>query len=132
MVRIADLETGPYWKHMGMKTVPSPDGNIEVVMTITADLKQYYGNIHGGVIASLFDSAVAVAINQQLDAGEGASTMEIKLNYFRPVSDGKLWAKGKVIHKGRKIVVGQGEIKNDAGQLVAFGTATFMIIRFDR
>ncbi|PKM77834.1 MAG: PaaI family thioesterase [Firmicutes bacterium HGW-Firmicutes-15] len=132
MVRIADLETGPYWKHMNMKTVASDDGKIRLVMDITENLKQFYGNIHGGVIASLLDSTIAVAVNQQLDPGEGASTVEIKLNYFRPVSEGQLWGEGKVIQKGKKIIVGQGEIKDDAGRMVAFGTATFMVVKVDR
>jgi acyl-CoA thioesterase len=129
VVRIADLETGPYWKHMNMKTVNDLDGNIRVVMDITEDLKQFYGNIHGGVISSMMDSTIAVAINQQLDPGEGASTVEIKVNYLRPVSKGQLWGEGKVIQKGKKIMVGQGEIKDDEGRMVAFGTATFMIVQ---
>lgn len=132
MVRIADLETGPIWKHMSMKSVSGADGKMGVEITVNENLMQFYGNVHGGVIASLFDSTVAVAINEQLAEGEGASTIEIKLNYFRPVSEGKLRGEGRIIHKGRKIVVGVGEIKNDAGQLVAFGTATFMIIKLDQ
>ena len=132
MVRIADLETGPYWKHIGMQTVSDVDGKIGVVMEVTEELKQFYGNIHGGVIASLMDSAIAVAVNQQLDTGEGASTVEMKINYLRPANEGKLWAQGKLIQKGRKIIVGQGEIKDDAGQIVAFGTATFMVTQVNR
>ncbi len=132
MVRIADLETGPYWKHMKMKTVSSIDGKIRVVIDVTEDLKQFYGNVHGGVISSLLDSTIAVAVNQQLDPGEGASTVELKLNYFRPVSEGQLWGEGKVIQKGKRIIVGQGEIKDDAGRMVAFGTATFMVVKVDR
>lgn len=132
MVRIADIETSPYWKHMNMKTVSSVDGKIRVVMDITENLKQFYGNIHGGVISSLLDSSIGVAVNQQLDPGEGALTVELKLNYFRPVSEGKLWGEGKVIQRGKKIIVGHGEIKDDAGRMVAFGTATFMIIKLAR
>ena len=127
MVRIADLETGNYWKHMGMTTVPSIDGKTQVVMKVTENLKQFYGNVHGGVIAGLLDSCIAVAVNQQLDSGEGASTVEIKINYLRSVNEGTLWAEGTVIQRGRKIIVGQGEVKDDVGNLIAIGTATFMI-----
>lgn len=132
MVKIADLESGHYWGHMNMETVADADGKTVVVMELTEDLKQIYGNIHGGAIAGLMDSTIAVAINQQLDPGEGASTVEIKINYLRPANTGKLWGKGKVIQKGRKIMVGQGEIKDDNGKLVAFGTATFMINKFSQ
>jgi acyl-CoA thioesterase len=127
MVQTSDLESGSYWKHLGMKTVLDADGKTQVILKVTEDLKQFYGNVHGGVIASLLDSSIAVAVNQQLDSGEGASTVEIKLNYLRPANIGTLWAESKVIQKGRKIIVGQCEIKDDAGNLVAFGTATFII-----
>lgn len=132
MVQITDLETGNYWKHMGMTTVPDMDGKIQVIIKITEDLKQFYGNVHGGVIAGLLDSCIAVAVNQQLDPKQGASTVEMKLNYLRPVHEGTLWAEGKVIQKGSKLVVGQGEIKDDAGNMVAFGTSTFMITQLAR
>ncbi|WP_088226612.1 PaaI family thioesterase [Desulfosporosinus sp. FKB] len=127
MVRIADLESGNYWNHMGMRTVENNAGEIEVMIEITDNLKQFYGNVHGGVIASLLDSSIAVAVNQQLDTGEGASTVEMKINYLRPANKGSLRAQGKVIQKGRNLIVGQGEIKDDAGHLIAFGTATFMV-----
>ena len=129
MVLVADLESGNYWKHMGMKTVIDEDGRTQVIMEVTESLKQFYGNVHGGVFAGLLDSAIAVAVNQQLEPGEGASTVELKLNYLRSVNKGTLRGVGKVIKKGRKIVVAQGEIKDDAGQLLAIGTATFMIIQ---
>ncbi|AFM40798.1 hypothetical protein Desaci_1811 [Desulfosporosinus acidiphilus SJ4] len=127
MVRIADLENNNYWKHLGMMTEETEDGKIQLVMKVTENLKQFYGNVHGGAIASLFDACIAVAINQRLSPEEGASTVELKLNYLRPVQRGTLYALGNVIHKGRRIVVGQGEIKDDQGKTVAYGTATFMI-----
>ena len=127
MVRVADLESGNYWKHLGMSTVVAADGAIRVQLPVNENLKQYYGNLHGGVIASLIDSAISVAINQQLEPGEGAFTVEIKINYLRAINEGTLWCDGKVIQKGKRIVVGQGEVKNDAGELLALGTATFMV-----
>ena len=132
MVRVADLETGNYWKHIGMTTVVGDDGITRVELTINENLLQFYGNVHGGVIASLIDTAIAVAVNQQLDSGEGASTVELKVNYLRPISEGTLWGEGKVIQKGRSIVVAQGEIKNEDGQLLAIGTATFMVRKLAR
>jgi uncharacterized protein (TIGR00369 family) len=129
MVQIADLKTGAYWDHMGMELVTDCDGKIRVSMELTNNLKQFYGTIHGGAIAGLLDTIIGVAINQQLESSEGASTVELKINYLRPVNEGKLWGEGKVIQKGRRLIVGQGEIKDDAGQLVAFGTATFILTK---
>ncbi|MDD4801570.1 MAG: PaaI family thioesterase [Syntrophomonas sp.] len=132
MVRIADLQMGAFWKHINMTTVTDENGIIRVILDVTEELKQIYGNIHGGVISSMMDSTIAVALNQQLDPSEGASTVELKVNYFRPVNAGRLWGEGKVIHRGKRLLVGQGEIKDEAGRMVAFGTATFMIVKLER
>lgn len=132
MVRVADLESGNFWKHIGMTTVVGDDGKTRIRLPVNENLKQFYGNVHGGVIAALLDTAIAVAVNQQLDPGEGASTVEININYLRSISEGTLWAEGKVIKKGRNIVVAQGEIKNDEGQIMAIGTATFMAYQMAR
>lgn len=127
MVQVADLESSKFWKHLGMSTVVGVDGITRIQLTVHENLIQFYGNLHGGVIAAMIDSAIAVAINQELDPGEGASTVEIKINYLRAISEGTLWAEGKVIQKGRSIVVGQGELKDEAGQILAIGTATFKV-----
>jgi acyl-CoA thioesterase len=115
-----------------MTTVVGDDGKTRIRLPVNENLKQFYGNVHGGVIAALLDTAIAVAVNQQLDPGEGASTVEININYLRSISEGTLWAEGKVIKKGRNIVVAQGEIKNDEGQIMAIGTATFMAYQMAR
>lgn len=127
MVQVADLESSKFWKHLGMSTVVGVDGITRIQLTVHENLIQFYGNLHGGVIAAMIDSAIAVAINQELDPGEGASTVEMKINYLRAISEGTLWAEGKVIQKGRSIVVGQGELKDEAGQILAIGTATFKV-----
>jgi len=132
VVRVADLESGNFWKHIGMTTVVGVDGITRIQLTVNENLKQFYGNLHGGVTAALIDSAIAVAVNQQLDPGEGASTVEIKINYLSSISEGTLWGEGKIIKKGRNIVVAQGEIKNDAGKILAIGTATFMVYQMAR
>lgn len=128
MVRIADLESGNYWKHMHMTTENSAEGKTRVMLEITEDMKQIYGNVHGGAIAGLMDSCMAVAVNQQLTPGQGASTVGLKVDFMRSTNQGPLWGEGRVIKKGSKIVFTEGEIKDDAGNLVAFGTGTFIII----
>lgn len=132
MVRIADLETGNFWKHMNMTTETDANGKIQVVLKITEDVLQFYGNVHGGVLAGLMDSCIAVALNQELEPDQGASTVELKINYLRSVNQGILRGEGKVIQKGRRIIVGQGEIRDEAGNLAAFGTGTFMVTQVAR
>jgi acyl-CoA thioesterase len=88
---------------------------------------QLYGNIHGGALAGLIDSAIAVAINRQLPENYGAFTVEMKINYLRPAK-GELVARGKIIQQGKKIIVGQAEAFDQNGKMVAYGIATFMVM----
>lgn len=130
MVLIADLAKGPYWKHMNMSVETGPDGKIQVVMEVTEELLQVYGNVHGGAIFGLMDSCIAVAVNQELGSEKGAPTVEMKINYLRPVNKGRMTGRGRVIKRGQSIVVGQGEIFDSEDRIVAFGTGTFMVIDF--
>lgn len=127
MVQIADLESA-YWKHLGMRVVIGGDGKAGVELEVTEKLLQRLGNMHGGALASVIDSAIGVAINQQLRPEEDAVTVELKINYLRPVNKGKIRGEGKVIQIGQKIIVAQGEIINESGEIVAIGMATFMRI----
>ncbi|MBS4026948.1 MAG: PaaI family thioesterase [Clostridia bacterium] len=126
MVDINKLSSGDYWKHLGM-TLEWEADTVVVKMAKLEETTQVYGNIHGGALAGLVDSAIAVAINRQLPENYGAFTVEMKINYLRPAK-GELVARGKVIQKGKKIIVGQGEAFDQDGKMVAYGTATFMVI----
>lgn len=89
------------------------------------------GIVHGGIAASLLDSAMACAIHSTLNAGDGFVTVELKVNYIRAVgTEGEtLTARGTVIHVGRSTAVADGQIRNDDGHLVAHATTTCLIRR---
>jgi acyl-CoA thioesterase len=110
-----------------MDLATDASGSVKVSLELSDRLKQFYGYVHGGALSGLLDSCIAVAINRQLEPGEGAYTVALDIHFLRPVSDGRLWGEGRVVQKGQKLVIGQGEIKDDQGQLVAFGTATFCL-----
>lgn len=126
MVDINKLSSGEYWKHLGM-TLEWQEDTVVVKMAEMQETTQVYGNIHGGALAGLIDSAIAVAVNRQLPENYGAFTVEMKINYLRPAK-GDLMAKGKIIQQGKKIIVGQAEAYDQKGKMVAYGTATFMVM----
>lgn len=132
MVNITDLEKGNYWKHLNMSLFRGEDGRVRVMQEITPDIIQFYGNVHGGALAGLMDTCIAVAINQQLDPREGAHTVKMEIEYILPAKTGVLWGEGKVVHKTGKRIFGSGEIKDDAGNVIAIGTATFVLVKLDK
>jgi uncharacterized protein (TIGR00369 family) len=87
------------------------------------------GTVHGGFAATLLDSALGCAIFATLAQGEGWTTLELKLNLVRPVTQdtGPMRAEGRIIHRGRTVATSEGDLKDAAGRLYAHATTTCMI-----
>jgi uncharacterized protein (TIGR00369 family) len=87
------------------------------------------GSVHGGYHATLLDSCVACAVQSTLDAGQGYTTIELKVNYLRALTDqvGPVRAEGRVIHVGKQIGTAEGRLFDAAGRLYAHATTTCLI-----
>lgn len=87
------------------------------------------GTVHGGYAATLLDSCVGCAIHTMLPAGKLYTTIELKINYIRALTDkvGPIRAEGKVITLGGQIGIAEGRITDVNGKLYAFATTTCLI-----
>jgi uncharacterized protein (TIGR00369 family) len=87
------------------------------------------GTVHGGWFCTLLDSAVGCAVHTTLSAGKGYTTLELKVNMLRPLTDAVplVRAEGKVIHAGRQVATAEGRIVGPDGKLYAHATTTCMI-----
>lgn len=87
------------------------------------------GAVHGGYAATLLDLAVGGAIHTMLPAGKIYTTLELKINYVRAMTDktGPVRAEGKVISCGGQIGVAEGRITDASGKLYAYATTTCLI-----
>jgi uncharacterized protein (TIGR00369 family) len=88
------------------------------------------GLIHGGLAATLLDSAMGCAVHTTLPAGVGYTTLEIKVNYVRPIMAGKgtIRCEGTVIHRGSRTATAGGRVVDDDGKLYAHATTTCLIL----
>lgn len=88
------------------------------------------GSVHGGVAATLFDSALACAIHSLLPAGTGYTTIELHINYLRPVTieTGYLRCEGKAIHVGRRVATSEARLTDKDGKLYGHATTTCVIL----
>jgi len=100
-------------------------------MPFKQDLTHPYEIVHGGAIASLADSAVAMALIDLVNPKDRITTIEFKINFMASVNKGKLEARAKIIHKGLKTAVGDVKVVNGKGKLVAKLVATYSIQRSD-
>jgi len=87
------------------------------------------GTVHGGVIATILDSAMSCAVHTKLPVGGSYTTLEIKVNYIRPIlaDSGPLECIGQVIHMGRRAATAEGKLQDANGKLYAHGTTTCMV-----
>jgi len=89
------------------------------------------GVVHGGLAATLLDSAMGCAVQSRLPDGTGYTTLEIKVNYLRALTSttGTVRAEGRVIKVGGRVAIAEGRITDAVGNLYAHGTTTCLILR---
>jgi len=87
------------------------------------------GTVHGGWFATLLDSAIGCAVHSMLPAGKGYTTLELKVNMVRALTDGVplIRAEGKIIHAGRQVATAEGRLVGPDGKLYAHATTTCLI-----
>ena len=88
------------------------------------------GVVHGGLAMTLLDSAMGCAVQSQMPAGSGYTTLEAKTNLVRAItaSTGKLRAIGKVLHLGKRMATAEGRLEDAAGKLYAHATTTCLVL----
>ena len=121
----------PISQTMGMKLVEVEEGRAVFALEPAEYHYSPIGAVHGGVAATLLDSAMGCAINTRLPQGTGYTTLELHINYVRPltVDVGEVRCEGKVIHLGGRVATAEGRVVDSAGKLYAHGTTTCLIIR---
>jgi len=92
------------------------------------------GSVHGGVYAAVLDSAVGCAVHTMLPAGVGYTTLELKVNYVRPLKlgAGEVRCEGTVLSLGRQVAVAEGRVVGADGKLYAHATTTCLILGGDK
>lgn len=140
--RISGIE---YLKAMQSGELPPPPIAVLLGMWITevgegrvvfaAEPGEYHynplGTVHGGVAATLLDSAMGCTVQSVLPAGTTYTTLELKVNYLRPLTSktGVVYCEGKIIHVGGRIATAEARLTDEAGKLYAHGTTTCIILR---
>ena len=89
------------------------------------------GTVHGGFAMTMLDSALGCAIFSTTQKGETWTTLEIKVNFVRPITKdtGIIRAEGRIIHRGRTIATAEGDVRDRAGTLYAHATTTCAIFQ---
>jgi uncharacterized protein (TIGR00369 family) len=89
------------------------------------------GSVHGGVIATLLDSACGCAVHTRLPAGVFYTSLDLSVKFLRPVSigTGPITAEGTVVHLGRRMALAEGRILDAAGKVYATANSSCLVMR---
>lgn len=101
---------------------------VTVACAVRPELLNSQGVLHGGVTATLVDAAVGMSSVRHLNGKRLVTTVELKLNYFLPITEGRITARGRLLRVGSSLIVGSVEVKDHRRRLAAFGTATYKIL----
>lgn len=112
-------------RHIGIRVISVAAGRSELALTIGPFHMQSLGAVHGGVLATLIDSAIANAVYSARTDGRKGVTVDLNVTFIKPASTGLLRALGQVESQGRSIMVGSCEVLDGEGTRVALGKATF-------
>jgi acyl-CoA thioesterase len=117
----------PFYRTISM-TISEVDDEGSV-LRVASDVKHQnlWGTMHGGVIAALVDSSCGLSIAPHLKAGETIVTISLHIDYIAGVTEGNLFGRGKMIHRGSRLARAEAVITSEEGKLIAKGYASFMI-----
>jgi acyl-CoA thioesterase len=119
--------TSPFAEKLGIEVAQFEPSGSRCGLAIKPFMRNLHGSVHGGVIYSLADVGMGVALYALLNRpGEQLSTIEIKMNYLRPALGDRLICAARVIQKGKAIAVVEAQIE-DGGALIAKALGTFSV-----
>jgi len=118
----------PFLKLLGVEVESVAPGAATLVLPVREDLMRNDGIIHGGALASLIDSAFAVAITPLLGEGERTVTVDLTIHYLRPVAGGVAKASARVLRAGRRVITVSAELFDENEKLAATALSTYLRI----
>lgn len=119
------LHALPFAKLMGMRLVDLSLDVAVIKIEMRDDLRQPAGVLHGGVTATLIDTAMAFAVITRLAPGESTSTVDLTVHYLRPHFEGTFTCTAKVVRAGKRIFTVSADVVNETGKLIATAISTY-------
>jgi uncharacterized protein (TIGR00369 family) len=121
----------PIAQLLGIRAVSFDEGNAVLELEAEGRHANPMGTLHGGVLCDLADLAMGVACYSTLGAGESFTTLELKINFLKPIWTGRLTARAEVKKGGRTTAFLACDIHDDKNSLVAVASSTCLILRGD-
>jgi len=119
----------PIAQTLGIDLVHAEPGHVVMEMEVGAHLANPMGTLHGGVLCDIADAAMGMCYASRLAPGETFTTLELKINFLRPVWQGKIRADATMLKGGRTVGLVECRVLTADDQLIAHVTSTCMTLR---
>lgn len=115
----------PFSQLIGMRLVGLKLDEATIAVDMRDDLRQPSGVLHGGVTATLIDTAMAFAVRTRLPFEAATATIDLTVHYVRPHTSGPVTCVAKNVRAGKRIFTVSAEVFNEEGKLIATGLSTY-------
>ena len=124
-----ELPPSPMAELIGLRLVAIEPGCAR--FELDADHRHHnpMGTLHGGILCDIADSAMGMAYASTLGEGESFTTLELKINFLRPVRSAHLIAEGTIVQQGRSAGMAECSVIDERGRLIAKATSTCLTLR---
>jgi len=112
---------------IGVEYLLDEPGRRRLALMLTPKHMSRANRVHGGVLFTMLDTALGGAVVNSLERGKGCATLELKINYFRPIEHGRIVAEGRLVNRSRSTAYAEGEVVNEEGKVLAKASGTFFI-----
>src|SRR5215471_12567455 len=119
----------PVARLIGFNLVSVEPGSAVIEFEATEAHRNPMGTLHGGILCDIADAAMGMAYASNLNEGESFTTLELKINFLKPVRNARLTATGGVIKQGRTVGMVECDVTDREGNLVARATSTCLTLR---
>lgn len=125
------LPPPPFMQLLGVRLVSVEPSEVAFEFEPAEFAYSPLGTVHGGVVTVLLDSAMGCSVHTALERGVGYTTVELKVNFLRPVTtaSGVLRAEGRVVHAGARVAIAEAGLFDRERKRYAHATSTMMILR---
>jgi uncharacterized protein (TIGR00369 family) len=117
----------PYWTTLGLEPLEVADGRAAMAVAFRPEHLQN-GVMHGGVVASLIDSACACAAISRIHPEAYATSINLQVTYLKAVTGGRLTARAECLRAGRRVIFCEARVWDEGGELVATGSSQLVRI----
>jgi acyl-CoA thioesterase len=121
------FENDRIFGYFGFRVDKVESGNVLLSFPMSENVTRWGGMVHGGVIMSALDVACGLAA-MTVNPGKDQVTMDLKVNFLEPLTDGPFRAQAKIIRSGKTAIVAEGELRDSMGLLCAKGIGTWQVL----